>query len=100
MARWQRPVWPNDQVITPTGDTAFVGMDLKTRDPLQMLTGWYAEGYNVRLENGGMATRKGSLGPGALNYISSGQIYGVGIYSDPNGLEWLALAVTQAVWFT
>ena len=100
MSRWQRPVWPNDQVITPTGDTAFVGMDLKTRDPLQMLTGWYAEGYNLRLENGGMATRKGSLCPGALNYISYGQIYGVGIFSDPNGLEWLALAVAQGVWFT
>jgi hypothetical protein len=100
MSRWQRPVWPNDQVIMPTGDTAFVGMDLKTRDPLQMLTGWYAEGYNLRLENGGMASRKGSLCPGALNYISYGQIYGVGIFSDPNGLEWLALAVAQGVWFT
>lgn len=99
MSRWQRPVWPNDQVISPTGDTAFVGMDLKTRDPAQLLTGWYAEGYNARLENGGMATRKGCLCPGALNYAKYGQIYGVGIYSDPDGLEWLALATANGVWF-
>ena len=99
MARWQRPVWPNDQVLSPTGDTAFVGMDLKTRDPAQMLTGWYAEGYNLRLENGGMASRKGSLCPGALNYAQYGQIYGVGVFSDPNGLEWLVLAVSSGVWF-
>jgi hypothetical protein len=74
-------------------------MDLKTKDPAAMLTGWYAEGYNLRLENGGMATRKGSLCPGALNYPSYGQILGVGIYSDPNGLEWLVVANANGTWF-
>jgi hypothetical protein len=99
MARWQRPVGPNDQVIVPTGDTAFVGMDLKTQDPAQMLTGWYQEAYNVRLENGGMATRKGCLCPVCYNSATFGQIYGVGIYSDPNGSEWMALATANGVWF-
>jgi len=99
MPRWERPAGPNDQQLAPTGDTAFVGMDLKTRDPAQLLTGWYQEGYNLRLENGGMATRKGCLPPSAFNYAKTGQIYGVGIYSDPNGLEWMALAVSNGVWF-
>jgi len=75
-------------------------MDLKTRDPAQLLTGWYQEGYNARVENGGLATRKGCLAPGAFNYISYGPIYGVGIYSDPNGEEYLAIAVSAGVWFT
>jgi hypothetical protein len=100
MPRWQRPAGPLDQVITPTGDTAFVGMDMKTRDPAQLLTGWYQEGYNARIENGGLATRKGCLAPGAFNYIQYGQIYGIGVYSDPNGQEYLAVAVNQGVWFT
>jgi len=100
MARWLRPVQPNDQAISLTGDTAFVGLDLKTQDPAQLLTGWYQEGYNARIENGGLASRKGCIAPGAFNYISYGQIYGVGIYSDPNGLEYLAIAVNAGVWFT
>jgi hypothetical protein len=104
MPRWARQAGQNDQMLgwsfpQPTGDTSFVGMDLKTRDPAQIMTGWYAEGYNVRLENGGMATRKGSLCPGGLNYAKYGQIYGVGIFSDPNGEEWLVLAVSSGVWF-
>lgn len=64
-----------------------------------MLTGWYQEGYNARIENGGLATRKGCLAPGAYNYIQYGQIYGVGIYSNPEGQEYLALAVNAGVWF-
>ena len=100
MSRWQRPAGPNDQTLDVKGDTAFVGLDLKTMDPAQLLTGWYQEGYNARVENGGLASRKGCICPGAYNYINYGQIYGVGIYSDPNGLEYLAIAVTAGVWFT
>ena len=100
MPRWQRPAGPNDQVLSPVGDTAFVGMDLKTRDPAALLIGWYQESYNVRIENGGLATRKGCLAPGWCNYISYGPIYGVGIYSDPSGQEYMAIAVSAGVWFT
>ena len=71
MPRWQRS-GQNDQVISPTGDTAFVGMDCKTKDPAQLMTGWYHEAYNARVENGGLATRKGCLAPGAFNYTSYG----------------------------
>lgn len=104
MPRWARPGQLDQslgwQFPTPVGDTAFVGMDLKTKDPAQLLTGWYQEGYNARIENGGLATRKGCLAPGAYNYIQYGQIYGVGVYSDPNGQEYLAIAVNAGVWFT
>ena len=99
MSRWERPAGSNDEVASIGGDTAFIGMDQKTRDPAQMMTGWYQEGYNLRLENGGMATRKGGVCPATFNSAQYGQIYGVGIYSDPNGLEWLALANANGVWF-
>lgn len=102
MSTWRKSFGPytGDERLTPTGDTAFVGIDLKTRDPAQMLTGWYQEGYNARIENGGLASRKGCIAPGAYNYISYGQIYGVGIYSDPNGQEYMAIAVAAGVWFS
>jgi hypothetical protein len=42
---------------------------------------------------------------GWANYIITNhndytQIFGTGIYSNPNGLEWLAVAVNSGVWFT
>src|SRR5258707_13230798 len=74
-------------------------MDMKSQDPLAIQAGFYREGYNCRCENGGLAHRLGSLCPGALNAISYGQIYGVGLFSNPNGLEWLAVAVVDGVWF-
>jgi hypothetical protein len=33
-------------------------MDMKVRIPLRSCTGFYREGYNIRVENGGLETRK------------------------------------------
>src|SRR5437868_2123186 len=75
-------------------------MDMKTPDPGQMKEGTYREGYNCRIENGGLASRKGTLYPGAYNFVQYNQIYGAGIFSDPNCLEWICVAVASGVWFT
>lgn len=98
MARWARPQ-KLDEVQTPNGDSTFIGMDMKSKDPASMRPGYYREGYNVRVENGGLSTRLGSLCPGALNTVNYTEIFGSGIFSNPNGLEWLAVAVNSGVWF-
>jgi hypothetical protein len=81
------------------GDQTFLGMDMKSQDPASIKQGLYREGYNVRCENGGLATRLGSVAPGALNAVAYNRIYGTGLFSNPNGLEWLAVAVSNGVWF-
>ena len=76
-----------------------MGLDMKTPDPGAMKAGTYREGYNCRIENGGLVTRKGTLYPGAYNFVQYNQIFGAGIFSDPYGLEWIAVAVASGVWF-
>lgn len=88
-----------DDAQVPTGDVTFKGMDMKSSDPASMLPGFYREGYNCRVENGGLETRRGSICPGALNIINYNQIYGIGLFSNPNGLEWMAIATVSGVWF-
>ena len=98
MARW-RGTGTLDDAPVATGDQTFIGMNMNANDPAAIRQGFYREGYNCRCENGGLQTRYGSLCPGALNAISYGTIYGTGIFSNPNGLEWLAVAVSSGVWF-
>jgi hypothetical protein len=98
MTRW-RGAAPNDDALVTTGDATFFGMDMKSSDPASMKPGFYREGYNCRVENGGLETRKGSICPGALNAVQYNQILGTGLFSNPNGLEWLAIATVSGVWF-
>ncbi|HET9374329.1 MAG TPA: hypothetical protein VFO40_05120, partial [Chthoniobacterales bacterium] len=98
MPRWAKPK-QLDELQIPNGDSTFVGLDMKSQDPTQIRPGYYREGYNVRVEQGGLATRLGTLCPGALNAVQYNTIYGTGIFSNPNGLEWLAIAVSSGVWF-
>jgi hypothetical protein len=109
MPRWARPQ-QLDEVQYPAyrelqkslpaaGDATFVGMDMKSKDPASMQQGFYREGYNCRVENGGLETRLGSLCPGSLNAVQYNTIFGVGLFSNPNSLEWLAVAVASGVWF-
>lgn len=100
MPRWERPVWPMDTVQTQVGDTGFLGMDMKTPDPAQMANGTYREGYNCRVENGDLCSRLGAILPGSYNFVNYNRIWGVGLFSDPNGSEWLGIAVASGVWFT
>jgi hypothetical protein len=98
MARWRGQGTLDDAQVA-NGDVTWLGMDMKSSDPASMKPGFYREAYNVRVENGGLETRKGNLCPGALNVIQYNQIYGVGLFSNPNGLEWMAIAVASGVWF-
>jgi hypothetical protein len=98
MSRW-RGYGQLEDAATLTGDQTFIGLDMRSQDPASMKQGFYREGYNVRCENGGLQTRLGSLAPGALNAVSYNRIYGTGLFSNPNGLEWLAVAVSSGVWF-
>jgi hypothetical protein len=98
MARW-RGAGQNDNALVTTGDSTFLGLDMKSSDPASIKPGFYREGYNCRVENGGLETRKGSLCPGALNAVSFNRIWGTGLFSNPNGLEWLAIATDDGVWF-
>src|SRR6266850_627045 len=98
MPRWARSGQLDERQV-PSGDQTFIGMDMKSQDPSAIKPGFYREGYNCRSENGGLAHRLGCLCPGALNAVTYGQIYGTGIFSNPNGLEWLAIAVVDGVWF-
>jgi len=72
---------------------------MRAQDPASMKPGFYREGYNVRCDPGGLATRRGTLCPGALNAVDYDTIYGTGLFSNPNGLEWLAVCVSSGVWF-
>jgi len=98
MPRWAKTA-QNDEPLTQVGDNAFYGLDMKTRDPAAMKPGTYREAYNVRSENGSLVTRGGSLMPGSFNYANYNRIFGVEIFSNPDGLEWLAVAVKSGVWF-
>jgi hypothetical protein len=99
MPRWES-TGRGDTALTLVGDNIFSGcLDMKTPDPASMRQGTYREAYNVRVENGGLVTRFGSLCPGAFNYIQYNQIFGAGLFSNPNGLEWNAIAVSSGVWF-
>ena len=99
MPRWARPQ-QLDEIQSQVGDVTFTGLDMKTPDAGQMKEGTYREGYNCRLENGDLSSRKGSLCPGSYNYVQYNRIWGGGLFSDPNGEEWLAIAVSGGVWFT
>lgn len=99
MPRWAHPK-PLDEIQVQVGDSVWIGMDMKSPDPAQMKQGTYREGYNCRLEAGGLITRKGSIYPGSFNYVQYNRMFGDGLYSDPNGLEWIVVAVSSGVWFT
>ena len=99
MPRWAKPQ-PGDELQIQVGDNTFVGLDMKTPDPGQMQPGTYREGYNCRIENGDLGSRKGSLCPGSYNFVQYNRIWGGGLFSDPNGGEWLGIAVAGGVWFT
>ncbi|MEM6911049.1 MAG: hypothetical protein AAF555_05645 [Verrucomicrobiota bacterium] len=99
--------------LTPEVDSGFVGVNTKL-DPGMLRTsylyrdvneqalapGLLSYAQNLRLESGAAATRRGSATHGNFNPAGmAGQtIYGEGIFSDPNGQEWLLVAVADRVY--
>jgi len=91
-------VFRGDQDQENIGDATFVGMDQKTNDPAAMQPGYCRLLQNARINNGSLVTRNGMFPPVSFNNVSYGTIYGAGIFSDPNSLEYLLLVVSNGVW--
>jgi hypothetical protein len=87
-----------DQNQEDVGDSAFIGMDQKTDDIGAIAPRYCRLLQNARLNNGSLMTRDGLFALGDMNIISYGTIYGLGIFSDPNSLEYLLIAVSNGVW--
>lgn len=81
------------------GDSAFVGVNLQD-DPATLPAGIAAGALNMRFGTKRAASRLGHLTPVPFNIPTYGAIFGSGIYSDPDGSEWLMCAVADGVWFS
>ena len=96
------------------GDLSFIGVDMRT-DPQQLPPGYVSDAKNARFRSGRAEPRLGvwplrftffngfqwdcEWDEGDINWdkpIAIGNIYGTGVWSDPNGREW-QLFVAQAI---
>jgi hypothetical protein len=102
-----------DSEVIGVGDSGFAGVDCRGA-PETIDDGMVADAVNKTFEDGGAATRKGMVGPewGLEHGISfdvdfpvdfegmgfGSLIRGVGVFSDPNGVEAMLVAVRDRVW--
>lgn len=91
-------VFRGDQDQENIGDASFAGIDQKTDDPADMQPGFVRFLQNARINNGSLVTRNGMFPVSSFNNVSYGKIYGAGIFSDPNSLEYLMIVVNNGVW--
>ena len=86
-------------------------MGVNTRlDPASLPAGVVADARNILFRNGIAETRKGVAKPGWLNNVQPavaqheinpwGEIHGVGVYRDPNSIEYVIIAADNKVYFT
>ena len=113
--REDRNYTPGDNAPITDGDTGFVGVDMRT-SPHLLQPGYVAEARNARFRFGVAEPRKGVMplawgrhegvefpiewNNGDINwhdYLSNqfGSIYGIGVWNDPNGLDWILLAASS-----
>lgn len=80
------------------GDDTFTGVNAKL-PPELLPAGMVSMATNLRFRRGRAATREGMITPVYHRWTTNGShiVYGSGIYSDPQGVEWLLLATPQAV---
>lgn len=89
----------NDAAPAIEGDARLVGVDAKRAPLLQ--AGWCADAQNLTFREGRAVTRKGLLTPASHRWSATKGahvICGAGIFSDPNGVEWMLIATPHAVW--
>lgn len=98
MSRYRFSNWKTEEIAEVLGDTAFSGLVQKTADPSQLTAGQLRVVENGRIVNGVLGTRNGVVASVVFNPISFGQIYGRGLFADPNAVRWLLLAVAGGVW--
>ncbi len=84
------------------GDTAFIGVD-ERGDPSQTRPGYVTRATNKRFRDGIAADRLGIvIAPwGKTDGITPfTDLHGIGVFSDPNGVEWILIAAEGKVWRT
>lgn len=80
-------------------DAVFVGVDMRRPGTLGTTQAGLVTGAeNVRFRNGDATTRPGCLMSENFNRADWYSILGAGIYSDPDGREWMLVATPLAVW--
>lgn len=111
--REHRTYSENDDAPTIDGDSGFIGVDMRTA-PHMLRPGYVSEARNARFRYGVAEPRKGVVplawgrvsgefefpinwDEGDINfgaYLSSryGKVYGVGVWNDPNGNDWILIA--------
>lgn len=104
MPRFPQPL-PLDQPARRDLDGGFTGVDNR-RDRSLLgqggpgdAPGLLAEAINVRISRQQPETRRGCVGPIHFNAPGRTTIQGVGLYSDPNGIEWVVTADVDRLWF-
>ena len=121
--REHRTYTANDNAPLTDGDNGFIGVDMRTA-PHLLRPGYVSEARNARFRYGIAEPRKGvvPLSWGRVagfefpidwdsgdinwgNYLTSrfGKVYGVGVWNDPNGRDWIFVAgstddVTVKIW--
>ena len=88
---------PGDEISLPELDAGFRGV-LQRIERGQLQTGYLWDAVNVRMDLQEARTRPGSLLPIHFNHIERTAILGAGIYSDPQGREWMAVCEPRQVW--
>lgn len=74
------------------GDVSFAGV-VDRGEPERVPPGFVSAAVNFTFADGTARTRKGSLLPSAFRAAALvAPLYGVGIFSDPNGEEWMLVA--------
>ena len=110
--REHRTHTPNDDAPLIDGDNGFIGVDMRTA-PHLLKPGFVSEARNARFRYGVAEPRKGvvPLAWGRISgfefpinwdqgdidwgrYLTSrfGKVYGVGVWNDPNGRDWIFVA--------
>lgn len=83
--------------VQRVGDAAFVKVDMK-REPGKCEPGTLHDALNIRLDSGDVVQRGGCVTPVFGQISGSPRFYGSGVYSDPNGLEYMALVASDKLW--
>lgn len=96
MPRYPEPL-PGDEAALPELDAGFRGVNQRVERG-QLMPGYLWDAQNVRMDRQEVATRPGSLLPVHFNHVDRDSILGAGIYSDPQGREWMAICEPRRVW--
>ena len=111
--REQRTYTQNDDAPVTDGDNGFIGVDMRT-SPHLLRPGYVSDARNARFRFGVAEPRKGVMpvtwsqisntwefpinwDEGDINFAATqrgdfGRVFGVGVWNDPNGADWILVA--------